>query len=1008
MKLCLAAFLVFGAVCAAPAFGQRYAALSGRILDTSDGGIGGASVTVVNQETGFRRSTVSDGGGQYAVGSLEAGAYKITVRRDGFRGAIRFDVQLPAGGTARADFTLPVGSINESIIVRGTAPMLDRDDVATGSLFDHDEMDRLPVNAGGVLSLLELVPGTNVTPATRGEAGQFTTNGQRPNSNYFTLDGISANNGVTAGGLPAQSTGGTLPAVSAFGSLDSIISLEAVQEMKVDTSSTIAEFGRLPGAAVALTSQSGSNEFHGTTFFRTRHELLNANDWFANQAGFDRPRLRLNDVTQTFDGPLRRNHTFFFLSYERMTLDQPFVWQQPVPALSAVQRAKSADWALPVLALFPPANGAIFTQGIGVWTGRSVQPADLDAGGARFDQALGGRLSLFGRYNDSPSTNSFGNLDVNRLDLRAQSLTLGLNARPTAGLVFDFRINESQSGAHSVWLENGQQSAPGCPLAGLIPVFAGPDANCSALMRFTIAGVGTLESGREGDRRQRQFQVVQSAAWHRGKHSVGIGADYRSITAVRRDAGGTLSVIADQLSDLTDSRLPWVSVTQPLNQTAHLPELSLWAQDTWTLSRRLTLAAGLRWEYSPSPYTNGPSYFYDPVLGGFDLIQSPRPVWTTSLRDFAPRLGLAYRVTSDGRTVLRAGGGLYYDSSMSIAADLLNGGPLSINNYRSGRAGVFSTILSYGFSPNLRLPEIKQWNVSLEHGFGLHDVFSLGYVGSQGHGLIRRELGGDGTDLQHLIALTTNHGFSKYHSLQAQYRRQFLHGLELQGAYTWAHSIDNDSSDAFLMWADAGSDRGNSDFDLRQSLSLSGSYQLPQRDRARWPVRALEGWSLSAILKARSGFPITVQQSEEYIGISLIDAFRPDYMGGQSLWVGDRNSPGGRRLNPLAFLAIPNGVQGNLGRNVISGFGMWQADLAVSRDVRLSDRASMQFRASAFNALNHANFADPVKYLDSPLFGQSTSMLNMMLGTGSPGSGLSPILQSGGPRSFQLSLKLRF
>jgi hypothetical protein len=256
--------------------------------------------------------------------------------------------------------------------------------------------------------------------------------------------------------------------------------------------------------------------------------------------------------------------------------------------------------------------------------------------------------------------------------------------------------------------------------------------------------------------------------------------------------------------------------------------------------------------------------------------------------------------------------------------------------------------------------------------------------------------------------LTTNYGFSRYHSLQVQYRRQFARGLEVQGAYSWAHSIDNDSSDAFLVWAGAANDRGNSDFDLRHTLSVSGAYQFPHRDGARGLTRMLGGWSLSGVLHARTGFPITVQQSEEYIGISLINAFRPDYMGGQKMWIDDSNAPGGRRLNPAAFLAIPNGVQGDLGRNVISGFGMAQLDAALSRDFRINDRVSLQLRASAFNALNQANFADPVKYLDSPLFGQSASMLNMMLGTGSPGSGLSPILQTGGARSFQLSLKLRF
>jgi len=177
------------------------------------------------------------------------------------------------------------------------------------------------------------------------------------------------------------------------------------------------------------------------------------------------------------------------------------------------------------------------------------------------------------------------------------------------------------------------------------------------------------------------------------------------------------------------------------------------------------------------------------------------------------------------------------------------------------------------------------------------------------------------------------------------------------------------------------------------------SYTAPKR---------LGGWFLSGIWHARTGFPITVQAAEEYVGISFINAFRPDWVYGQPLWVADPNSPGDRRLNPAAFAVQPSGVQGNLGRNAIAGFGMSQVDLALSREFRIRDRAGLQFRIEAFNLSNHPNFADPVKYLDNPLFGQSTSMLNMMLGTGSPGSGLSPVLGSGGPREIQLSLRFHF
>src|SRR6185369_11686893 len=152
-----------------------------------------------------------------------------------------------------------------SITVLGTAPLIPQDDASTGSRIDREEMERLPLNGRGLLTLLETAPGANVTPATRGEAGQFSVTGQRPNTNYFMVDGMSANTGVAAGGLPAQSTGGALPALSAFGSMDSLISLDGVQELRVTSSTSAADMGRLPGANVAITSRGGTNEFHGTS-----------------------------------------------------------------------------------------------------------------------------------------------------------------------------------------------------------------------------------------------------------------------------------------------------------------------------------------------------------------------------------------------------------------------------------------------------------------------------------------------------------------------------------------------------------------------------------------------------------------------------------------------------------------------------------------------------------------------------------------------------------------------
>jgi hypothetical protein len=162
------------------------------------------------------------------------------------------------------------------------------------------------------------------------------------------------------------------------------------------------------------------------------------------------------------------------------------------------------------------------------------------------------------------------------------------------------------------------------------------------------------------------------------------------------------------------------------------------------------------------------------------------------------------------------------------------------------------------------------------------------------------------------------------------------------------------------------------------------------------------------MFRARTGFPINVLNADQFMGVSFENVFRPDVVPGQPLWISDSSAPGGRRINPSAFLAAPGSTQGDLGRNALPGFGMAQLDLAVRREFALGEKRSLQLRIDAFNALNHSNFADPIRFLASPLFGQSSSMLNLMLGTGSPGSGLAPVFQAGGPRSLQATVRFRF
>jgi hypothetical protein len=975
-----------------PLTAQQYARLTGRILDTSEGAVPEAAVAVVNEETGFRRSAESQQDGVYTINSLQPGVYRVTVRKQGFRTVIRFGIRLDPARPIALNFTLPVGSMRDTITVEGSAPLIAKTDPAVATVVPRNEIERLPLNGRGVLSLLEMAPGTVATPATRGEAGQFTANGQRPNANYFTVDGVSANTGVSGGGLPAQATGGALPGMSAYGSMDSLISMEALDEFRVQTSTSPADFGRLPGASVSLTSRAGSSDFHGSAVYRFRDEHLSANDWFANRYGMPREPLRLHNFAQSLGGPVARNRTFFFLSYEGMRMRQPYTWLLAVPSLAA--RATAAESIRPVLSIYPEPNGPELGQSLSQWTGRDNRPASLNAGSVRVDHALTGRVTLFGRYHDAPSFNEFGNTQINRLDLRAQSLTVGADLRPRPNSSIDVRFNASRAVADANWTLT--RAAP-CALNVVLAALLNNAGSCDDFVRFTVSGAAQLVSGSEGERRQTQYQVLAGATLSRLRHNLKFGGDYRRLMPRRQDSTTTLSVIADSVGDLADTRNLWTTAAVPLNGSTVVHELSLWAHDTWQISSRLSLSAGLRWEYSPAPTPEKPVYFLD--YGRNLVLQEQRELWPATFRNFAPRLGLAWRPTSSERTVLRAGAGLYYDSSLSVATDTVNGGPLGVAQHLSGRRAPFSSLLSYGFVPDLVLPTVVQWSVFLDHAITQHDAVSLGYVGSIGRDLIRREMGGPGSTPSVFVALATNHGSSEYHGLQAQYRRRLTRGTLATVSYAWSHALDDSSSDALLQWSGSGlttgSDHAASDFDLRHTFSTGFTYEPGK------------GWAVDGILRARSGFPLTVLSSEQYIGISLANAFRPNYLGGP-VWVDDPAVGGGRRLNPAAFRPALDGVQGNLGRNAIAGFGMAQLDMAVRREFRLRRHTALQLRLEAFNLANHANFGDPVRFLNSPLFGRGTSMLNLMLGTGSPGSGVAPVFQNGGPRSLQAGVRLSF
>jgi len=454
---------------------------------------------------------------------------------------------------------------------------------------------------------------------------------------------------------------------------------------------------------------------------------------------------------------------------------------------------------------------------------------------------------------------------------------------------------------------------------------------------------------------------------------------------------------------------------------------SLFAQDTWKVTARLTLSYGLRWELSPAPSSRG-----NTVLASWENVNDPSlislapagtPLWRTTYGNFAPRFGVAYALTGNGDFVVRAGGGVFYDLGVGAAANTAQAFPnsaslfapivtLPVTNVEpylpslSLRPPYGGTV--YAFSPSLKLPRSYQWNVALEKSFGGTQAISATYVGQSGQDLLRNEgLISPNSNFVPDTAfyLTLNDASSSYNALQLQYRRPLTSRLQGLLNYTWSHSLDDASDDTISSVSNTiysnKNDKGSSSFDVRNSLSGALHFDIPNATNEKIVSLLTRDWSLDSVVVARSGFPF----NGTLLTLGTLGGIypRPDLVPGEPFWLATPGAPGGKVLNPASFTAPATLQQGNEGRNDIGGFGLAQIDLSIGRKFPLTERLNLQFRADAFNLFNHPNFTNPLAYVGvGPSYLESQHMLNQGLG------GLNPLFQEGGPRSLQLSLRLTF
>jgi hypothetical protein len=451
---------------------------------------------------------------------------------------------------------------------------------------------------------------------------------------------------------------------------------------------------------------------------------------------------------------------------------------------------------------------------------------------------------------------------------------------------------------------------------------------------------------------------------------------------------------------------------------------------------------GLRWDINTplkgktaadQPYT---------ILGLNDpatmtLAPHGTSLYNTTYGNVAPRIGVAYQLRqTPNLTVLRGGFGIFYDQGYGSLGGLSAFFPfnsakiIAPSSCPSGATGVCFPLSSQEAAPpafsttppvvtifvadrNLKLPRTYQWNAALEQSLGSSQSISFTYVGAIGRDLLRTTILGNPNPDFISVYLTDNTATSDYQALQVKFQRRLSHGLQTLASYTFSHSIDIASTDAFTIlntpnaFANPNIDRGNSDFDIRHSFTAGVTYALPTPEWSKFARATLGNWSVDAFVLARSAPPVNVVGSLVVVGGAYLYP-RPDVVAGQPFELFGSQYPGGKIFNKNAFTPAPAGQQGDFGRNVLRGFGATQADVAFQRQFRFTEQLNLRFRAEFFNIFNHPNFGPPNNNLTSALFGYSTQTLASSLGSGGANGGFNPLYQIGGPRSIQLALKLAF
>ncbi len=1080
------AYGVFLLLAHGPAFCQTsFGVIVGTVSDSSHAVIPGVALTVTNMQTGISRQLWSDKAGDFRVESLLPGEYIIKAQHPGFRTTEIKNVQVPVAVTVTVNVVLEVGPVVQSIEVTATPPLLESANATVGTVVNNTSVVTLPLDGRNFTELIGLIPGAVNAGAPYymvSGGANYSVGGNRAEQNNFTLDGAYNNEEF-------------------FKQFAIQPSIDAIQEFKIQTNITSAEFGQAAGANVNVATKSGTNQLHGSAFEFLRNDKLDANDWFRNASNIPRPAYKRNQYGGVIGGPVYiphlyngRDKSFWLFNYEGSKVRRGSTIAGLVPTL--------AQWAGD-LRDQPPIYDPLTTRQVGTdsdgnpffardqiscngrlnvicperidpWIkayadvmypmisappgAHSVQtvntkPFTVDQyqWTLRADQKLREDLSFFARMSLTNGTQTtqqqlpvLSNYLINRMRNFVASWTLAAN--PTT--VIDWKISYSRTNLRVA----DSNPAPGWEAFLAAHPISGTPVKNSRLPLYPQVGLADFSSAVQSGALfvTNIYQALGSLAKIRGRHSVRAGVEFTDVRNM--DDGldtsgfgfGSLVTADPQNMWTTGSALASYLLGLPsgayrnLGETAAYMRQERWhfyAQDDIKVSRRLTLNAGLRYEYSQWPVdrwnriagfdpTTPPHGAY--LWAGYNPILKLPPNVRRSFRDpdfnnFAPRFGLALQLAP--KTTFRSGYGIFYVSnylwedqgsrgtwpyaiSESYSANFPSTLPENLMHITTffgpeTAPGPNSTPSSIHVLGRLdRTGYVQQWNAGLQRQLTSALLLELDYVGSRGvkqalYTNLNTALPGPGpvgtpehpriygNSLGSML-LMTNQGSSIYHALQVKLEKRFSRGLQFLSSYAWGKEIDIGGSCFSCSQPpqnpfDWKADRASGTFDYRHVWSFNYFYQLPFGRGNKYLSNANKvtnglagGWEFTGIAHYNSGGPINVYFPGDVANIGGAVSQRPDRVIGQPQRA---FVPGERRLgwiNLDGYSTPAPYTFGNAGRNTERGPGSGYWNVGLLKNFPLaSENRSLQFRAESFNLLNHASMGCIFPYYALPDFGTS-------------------------------------